>query len=228
MGGCGMTVQLYKQFSILSVKVIIAALAIILFACCKVSTNDDTPTGIAWNRVNAGKKLLASHFPESKYNISCVNRDIKGWVFFSIIRRDDGSRTDFSPHHTYAIVRDDGTIPGNSRQEKLLELGKIFKSINLIFDLKKYTPKTIADIALCTIGRDMLVEEHAAKRLSAMKGKKISPPEIRKTRDGVKMIFYTVYYGMAVGNPDRYVIDVSPDYTVNVTVSSTFEPSQDR
>ncbi|HQP49586.1 MAG TPA: hypothetical protein PKX12_12705 [Spirochaetota bacterium] len=223
-----MTDQLCKQCSILSAKEIIAALAIILFTCCKVSTNDDTPTGIAWNRVNAGKMLLESRFSESKYNISCVNRDIQGWVFFSIIRRDDVSRTDFNPHHTYAVVRNNGTVVGNSRREKLLELGKIFKSINLIFDFKKYTPKKIADIALCTIGRDMLVEEHAAKHLSAMKGKKISPPEIIKTRDGVKIIFYTVYYGMAVGNPDRYVIDVSPDYTVNAAVSSTFEPSQDR
>jgi len=210
-----------KPGTILSFGVFNIVVILVLYACCNGNRPHDPAPGSTDSRVDTARMHLKSRFPDSKYNISCINRDIRGWVFFSITRRDDGSRTDFSPHHTYAVVRDNGTIVGNSRREKLLELGKIFKTMNLISDYKKYKAKTIADIALCVTGRETIIDEHAAQHLSAMKGTKISPPEIKKSGAGVRISFFTVYYGMAVGNPDKYMIDVSPDYSVNITITST-------
>ena len=214
--------------TILSFGVFCTVIILLFFASCNGSRPHNPAADSARSRVDTARMHLASRFSESKYNISCINRDLREWVFFRITRRDDGSRTDFSPHHTYAVVRDNGTVVSNSRREKLLELGKIFKSMNLISDYKKYKAKAIADIALCITGRDMLVEGHAAKRLSAMKGKKISPPEIMKTGGGVKIIFFTIHYGMAVGNPDRYEIDVRPDYTIDCAITSISNPVRTR
>ncbi len=195
-----------------------AVLSVFMLNACKKEPGVRSPAEdefyLRQNRIAAARSVLESRFPKSRYNNGCVNGDINGWVFFSIVAKDDGSRTDFCPHHEYAVVRDNGTIVAGTQAEKLAELGKIFKSMQLIENYTNLPAQDIAEITLCLAGRDVLVDEDAAERLSEMKGRPVSAPEVRLHRNGLQISFASVYYGMAVDEPVRYVIEVEADYTV--------------